>query len=362
MTLRAVIEAELAALGAGGVRPFDVHAHTGADIDGTTRTSAEHVAELEAIDARSVIFPLCVKTGYEAENRRVLEECSRTPERLTPFARLDPSAERVRSAAVDALAAGARGFKLHPRSEDFRLDHPGVDAILSVAAEARAPVLIHAGLGVGSFGQTILDAAERHPDCPIVLAHAAISDLCWLWKEVPAYPNLYFDTSWWNASDLIALFSLVPPGRILFGSDAPYMNLEVVLAITLRCARLAGLAPEAIEGVAGGQLDRLLAGERALDLGAAPGPPSVVPSPAAGRAVTALIAAGSARLSGGDPAQMFELARLAVGDGFALGESGAIVSDLLEEGAAVTQDAPWALAMAITLLLTPGVESAVAIA
>lgn len=359
MSLAAVIESELAVL-SGDARPFDVHAHTGADIDGTTRTSAEHLAELEMIDARSVIFPLCVKTGYAAENRRVLEECSRAPERLTPFARLDPNAEGVRSAAVEALASGARGFKLHPRSENFRLDHPGVDAILSIAAEARAPVLIHAGLGVGSFGETILDAAERHRDCPIVLAHAAISDLCWLWKEVSAHPNLYFDTSWWSASDLIALFSLVPPGRILFGSDAPYMDLEAVLAITLRCARFAGLAPEAIEAVAGAQLDRLLAGEAALDLGPIPTSPRATPTPAESRAAAALIAAGSAKLSGGDPTQTFELAHLAVGDGSGLGEPGTIVLDLLEEGAGMDQEALWALAMAIALLLTPGIESPVA--
>jgi predicted TIM-barrel fold metal-dependent hydrolase len=362
LILRETIGAELATLG-DRVTPFDAHAHTGADIDGTTRTSEEHLRELEAVGGRSLIFPLCVTTGYEAENRRVLEECSRAPERLTPFARLDPKAENVGFAAADALAAGARGFKLHPRSEDFRLDHPGVDAILSVAAEARAPVLIHAGLGVGSFGRTILTLlAERHPDCPIILAHAAISDLCWLWEEVPTYPNLFFDTSWWNASDLIALFSLVPPGRILFGSDAPYMDLEAVLAITLRCARFAGLPPEAIELVAGGQLENLLAGEPAAEGGPAPGPPQVAPSPLAGRVVTALIATGAAKLSGGDPAQMLEMARLAVGDGSALGESGSVVDELLEEGARVTQDAPWALAMAITLLATPGVESAVALA
>jgi hypothetical protein len=160
------------------------------------------------------------------------------------------------------------------RSESFRLDHPGVEEILAVAAEAGAPILIHAGLGVGSFGAAILELAERHPDAPIILAHAGISDLCWLWEEVPAHPNLFFDTSWWNASDLIALFSLVPPGRILFGSDAPYMDLEAVLAITLRCGRFAGLSPEAIELVAGGQLENLLAGEPAEDAGPAPGPPT----------------------------------------------------------------------------------------
>lgn len=258
MSLRTAIRGELSAL--GDVAPFDVHAHTGADVDGTTRGSEEHLGDLEAVGGRSVVFPLHVTTGYEAENRRVLAECALAPERLTPFARLDPKIEDVGAAAADALAAGAMGFKLHPRSEGFRLDHPGVDAIASVAAATRAPVLIHAGLGVGSFGPTITALAERHRECPIVLAHAAISDLSWLWEEVPAHPNLFFDTSWWNPGDLIALFSLVPPGRILFGSDAPYMDFELILAITLRCARFAGLSPEAIGLVAGGQLENLLAG------------------------------------------------------------------------------------------------------
>src|SRR6478609_2072054 len=90
LSIQATIRTELDALGAGGVRPFDVHAHTGADVDGTTRSSEEHLRDLDAIGGRSVIFPLCVTTGYPAENRRVVEECRRDPERLVPFARLDP--------------------------------------------------------------------------------------------------------------------------------------------------------------------------------------------------------------------------------------------------------------------------------
>jgi predicted TIM-barrel fold metal-dependent hydrolase len=361
LSARETIRDQIAALGPIETRPFDVHAHTGADVDGTTRTSEEHLRDLAAVGGRSAIFPLCVKSGYEAENRRVLEECRRAPDLLVPFARLDPHHDGA-AAAGAALAAGARGFKLHPRSEDFRLDHPGVDAILGVAAEARAPVVVHAGLGVGSFGPSLTALARRHPGCPIVLAHAAISDLSWLWEEVPAHPNLFFDTAWWNPSDLIALFSLVPPGRVLFGSDAPYMDVEAVLAIALRCARFAGLSPSAIELVAGGQLDRILAGEQPLDAGPAPGPPSAAPSPAANRAATALVAAGGARLSGGDPAQMLEMARLAVGsDSAGLGDSAASIRRLLEEGSIPTAESRWALALAFTLLLTPGVEAAVAL-
>lgn len=360
MSLREAIAAELAVLDAAGARPFDAHAHTGADIDGSARSSTEHVVDLAALGGRSVIFPFCVSDGYEKENRRVLEECRAAPDLLVPFARLDPKLDGVGTEAAEALAAGARGFKLHPRAEDFRLDHPGVLSIAGLAAEAGAPVLIHAGLGVGSFGPTILSLAERNRGCPIILAHAGISDLCWLWEELEHHPNLLFDTSWWNAADLIALFSLVPPGRILFGSDAPYMDFETVLAITLRCARFAGLGMEEIELVAGGRLDRLLAGELIVDAGPAPGPPRSSPPPLAGRAVTALMASGGARLSGGDPAQMFELARLAVGDGSVLGESGPAVLELLDE-AAVSPGVPWALAMAVALLLTPGVERPLAI-
>ena len=270
MSRHDAIRAELKDLGAEGIRPFDVHAHTGADIDGTTRSSADHVAELEAIDGRSVIFPLCVTSGYGEENRRVIKECRRDPERLVPFARLDPRVSGA-SDAAEALSIGARGVKLHPRSEDFRLDHPNVEATLGVAGEARAPVLIHAGLGVGSFGETLVNLAERHPDCPIVLAHAGVSDLAWLAPIVPEHPNLFFDTAWQVPADLLALFASVPPGRILYGSDAPYMDVELLLAITLRCARFTGLSEETIALVMGGQLETLLSGEEPIDAGPALG-------------------------------------------------------------------------------------------
>ncbi len=355
MSLHAVIDAELAAL--DGVAPFDCHAHTGADIDGSARSCGEHLDSLAPLGGRSVIFPFCVAGGYEPENRRVIEECRRHPAQLVPFARMDPRVTAPRDAA-DALAAGARGFKLHPRAEDFRLDDPGVEAICLVAAEARAPVLIHAGAGVGSFGETVTDLAARHPDCPLILAHAAVSDLAWLWRVAPDHPNFFFDTSWWNPSDLIALFTLIPPGQILFGSDEPYMDFGTVLAITLRCARFAGLPADAIELVAGGQLERLLAGEAAADVGPAPGPPATQPSPTESRLATLLAAAGGCMLGGGDPARMFELARAAIGvDGSAIpAGTEPLIAALIEE--ASSGEAPWAVAMALTLLVTPGVESA----
>jgi uncharacterized protein len=354
LSLRGPIEAELELL--GDVRPFDAHAHTGRDVDGSARTCRQQVEALARFEGRSVIFPLCVEGGYAEENRRVIDEGERHPE-LVPFARLDPRIASSAEASA-ALAACARGFKLHPRAEGFRLDHPGVEAIAAVAAAARAPVLVHAGAGVGSFGRTVVDLAARHRECPLILAHAGVSDLAWLWREVPEHPNLFFDTSWWNASDLLALFALVPPGRILFGSDEPYMDFETVLAITLRCARFSGLSPEAIELVMGAQLEGLLAGRPAEDAGPAPGPAVAAPSPTEARLVTLLTAAGGCALGGGDPSRLLELARAAIGrDGSALPGGLEPTFEALIESA-TTGEQPWALAIALAILLTPGVESA----
>lgn len=354
-----MIDDELSVL--GDIRLFDAHSHTGVDVDGTSRTCEEQVEALEAIGGgRAVVFPLAVDGGYEAENRRVIEECARHIEHLVPFARLDPRTITAQTAAA-ALVGGAKGFKLHPRAENFRLDDPGVETIAGVAAEARVPVLIHAGVGVGSFGETITDLAARHRGCPIILAHAAVSDLAWLWRVSPEHPNLFFDTSWWNASDLLALFALVPPGQILFGSDEPYMDFEAVLAITMRCARFAGLTPKAIESVAGGQLDRLLSGEASEDAGPAPGPPVAVPSPTESRLSTLIAAAGGCALGGGDASRLLELARAGIGsEGSALSiDAEPVMGALIEEAAAGSAESPWALAMALVLLATPGVESAV---
>ena len=341
------------------IRPFDTHAHTGADIDGTTRSSEEHVRDLEAVSGRSVVFPLCVTSGYEAENRRVIEECGRHPGRLVPFARLDPRVSGAGDAA-DVLAGGARGFKLHPRSEAFGLEHPNVEAIVAVAAEAKAPVLIHAGTGVGSFGSTIVELAASHRQCPIILAHAGVSDLSWLSPVVPDQPNLFFDTAWMVPADLLALFALVPPGRILYGSDAPYMDIDLLMAITLRCAHFTGLAPEAIALVMGGQLERLLAGEAPLDVGPAPGPAVTALTPGESRIVSLLSGAGGCMLGGGDPSQSLELAQLALADDPAsVNGHPSAIAEVIEECRSPSPDAIRALVLALTLAATPGLVSEV---
>ncbi|MHB1836395.1 MAG: amidohydrolase family protein, partial [Solirubrobacteraceae bacterium] len=109
------------------------------------------------------------------------------------------------------------------------------------------------------------------PGARLILAHAAVCDLSWIWRVAADHPNLMFDTSWWIPSDMLALFSLVPPGQILFASDAPYGNPLASATIQLRYALQAGLSAEQIRSIASEQSLRIAAGEPLRPAGPAVG-------------------------------------------------------------------------------------------
>jgi hypothetical protein len=171
-------------------------------------------------------------------------------------------------------------------------------------------MLVHAGRGIPALGEDTVRLTERFRQAKIILAHAAISDLAWLWRVLPSHPNLFIDTSWWNPVDIVALYTLSPPGQILWASDAPY-GVPLVSAVQgLRCAVQAGLTPEQVQGTAGGQLARIVAGEEPLDLGPPPGQPKPL-DPTLDR-VTSALAATIGRVFGqADASETLALARLA---------------------------------------------------
>ncbi|MFL5826247.1 MAG: amidohydrolase family protein [Thermoleophilaceae bacterium] len=257
-----------------GMRLFDVHTHTGhADPDEFHQSPEELLGVLAQVHGRAAVFTLHEPGGYSGPNERVLAEAAASGGKLVPFCRVDPHVDAV-AEARRCLDAGARGIKLHPRAERFTLDHPAVGDLFELAEERSVPIIVHAGRGIPALGRHTLEQAERHPGANVILAHAGICDLAWLWRHGEERTNLLYDSAWWTATDLIALFSLVPPGRILFGSDSPYATPLHGSILTLRCARHAGLSAQQLQAIMGGQLERLLAGEPLLDLGPAPMKPA----------------------------------------------------------------------------------------
>jgi len=301
---------------APGIEPFDIHTHTGwKDPDGFALTAPRLIEALELVDGRAAFFTLADPDGYRGANDRILAEAADSGGRLVPFLRLDPRDEPLVE-AERALAAGARGIKLHPRAENFRLADAALEPVFELADERRLPVIIHAGRGIPALGRDAVDVARRHPGARLILAHAGISDMAWIWREAADLPNLLFDTAWWTASDLLAMFAHIPPGQVLFGSDAPYGTPLHSEVMAVRCAFQAGLTPEQIRVVMGGQARRLVEGEDLIDLGPAPGPAAAQADLLLERAYTFLVSAVSRAMVGGSPDESLALTRLAceVGD------------------------------------------------
>jgi len=292
----------------------DAHTHTGCnDPDGITGTAEELLAGLDrAGHARAVTFPTMEPGGYPPHNDRVLEEAAASGGRLTAFCRVDPNAPGAVDEARRCLAAGARGIKLHPRSDDFQLPHPVVSDLVALADELGVPVLFHAGRGIPALGAEVNRLAHKHRNARLILAHAGISDLGLLTPVIDELPNVFFDTSWWQVSDLLSLYALVPPGQILYASDMPYGSGRVASFATMRCAREVGLSGEQIAGIAGEQIERLLRGEPPADYGPAPGRDVLGDRWLAGERIIAYGgAAAQLAFRGGDPTEPLSLARLA---------------------------------------------------
>ena len=251
--------------------------------------------------------------------------------RLVPSAGSIPTAmrwPRRGAASTPALAASS----CIPAPSSSRWTSPRSRTLVSLAEERRVPILIHAGRGIPAFGRDTLDLAERHPGAHLILAHAAVSDIAWLWRLMPEHPNLFIDTSWWNPADLIALFCLVPPGQILWASDSP-----------LRAAAQRRRVPPSLRAGSrprprGDRLDRRRPdrahpGRRGAGRRRAAAWPSRRARPSMERVCSHLLTAVGRAFAEGDPTESVALARLACdleGEHGAAGEEVIHLLDLAE--------------------------------
>jgi uncharacterized protein len=295
-----------------GVELFDAHTHLGQnDPDGMKQSPAELLEGLRLAGARGAfVFPMHEPDGYPAANDAVIRAAVESDGLLVPFCRVNPHEGAV-AEAERCLGAGARGIKLHPRAEEFTLDHPAVRDLCALADERVLPVLIHAGRGIPALGLHAVELAGEFPNARLILAHAGICDLSWIWRVAPEHPNLLFDTAWWMPADLQALFSLVPPGQILFASDAPYGSTALAPSFQLRSALQVGLSGEQIRSIASEQALRIAAGEALLPAGPAVGERERPPHVLLDRVAAFLQMAAIGTMRGGDPTEQLALARLA---------------------------------------------------
>ncbi|MFN8108873.1 MAG: amidohydrolase family protein [Thermoleophilia bacterium] len=159
-------------------------------------------------------------------------------------------------AGADARAAqaGARGLKLHPVAQRFRIDDPRVAECVADATERGWPVLIHAGFGARALAAPLRHLLDAVPRARLILAHGARGDARAVTAALAHHPGVWFDTSLAALPDLVDL----PPSRLLFGSDRPYGEHATALQLVALAAHVAGWSGADTAGVLGGNLRGLL--------------------------------------------------------------------------------------------------------
>jgi predicted TIM-barrel fold metal-dependent hydrolase len=237
-----------------GAELFDAHVHVGRDIDGFVAPYDELMSFLARYGVDRA-FAFCMdepdrEPAFRAANDRTLAAAERSGGVLIPFVRLDLAEEPIEE-ATRCLDLGARGIKLHPRSQGFLLNDERLAPVFALAAERRVPILIHGGRGLPPISDHLERLVDAYPQAQLIIAHGGIADLADLSEAFGGRAGVFFDTSVWSPIDLLDMFQRVSPEQVLYASDYPYGQQPGSFLITLRTARLSGLSDEQVRDLLG---------------------------------------------------------------------------------------------------------------
>ncbi len=208
---------------------WDLHLHLGRSRDGASfflpqvrKTLNEHQI------SRAVLFAIDeVDAGptYERSNDRVLK-ASASDSRLIPFARLSPrTGNRAVAELHRSIHSGARGVKLHPRSEKFS-SQEAEPLINEVEAEG-LPVFLHTSHEKNCGPREWEKIFKRHRRTSFVLFHGGKDSYEKTITVAARNRNVWVETStlsYWRSGLILRRLGA---SKVVFGSDLPYSHPAV---------------------------------------------------------------------------------------------------------------------------------------
>jgi len=256
------------------MRTIDFHTHLDEHWLGNPLLSQEEF--LAGMDKLRIGIS-CIFTvqGFYADSSRhndaLLARAERNPDRLIPFATVDPKEGK---AAVEEAARCLsnplfRGLKFHTWAQAFApsMVKETMVEILQCAARHEVPVLFHDGTPPYATTFQIAAVARLAPEATIVLGHAGLADYVYpAGQLIRALPNLYACCCGPFPGDLEYLVDAGGAHKVLFGSDFGLCEWQL-LAERLDNVLEADLAPDVVDKVLFENAERLLRlGERPLPL------------------------------------------------------------------------------------------------
>jgi predicted TIM-barrel fold metal-dependent hydrolase len=262
---------------------IDCHCHAGPG-DGltgpwdTTVHLGPHLARARAAGIGGTVFFAVFHSDYAVANRAVARIVADDRQHRMGFTFVHAERDRGR---IEALVAegverhGFRGIKVH--RHDARI----TGEVCEVARRYHLPVLYDV-MGETSMVELL---ATEFPDVDFIIPHLGSFADDWraqvaLIDPLERYPNIYTDSSGVRRFDLLLdAVRRAGPGKVLFGSDGPWLHPGV----ELHKVRMLGLAPSSSRLVLGENLLRLTSRARSRPRGrvAVALPGARVPAPSA---------------------------------------------------------------------------------
>lgn len=159
-----------------------------------------------------------------------------------------------------ALASGARLFKMHVQVGEFAPDDPLLAPAWAALEEARVPVVLHAGSaprpGTFTGSRPVRNVLTRNPALVLVVAHLGMSEYHEFADLAEEYDGVHLDTTM-AATDFSEQFAPLPPDyvprlgalrdRVVLGSDFP--NIPYPYAEQLSALARLGLGDDWMRAV-----------------------------------------------------------------------------------------------------------------
>lgn len=242
---------------------IDSHVHIGVGdgLTGPWDTSASlevywRRARAAGVDRAAIMPPLT--SDYPRANHDIVRLLRRYPDRLYGLCAVNPAAES--GAVADhvgraIVVGGCCGIKVHAHHARITRE------IAEVARRLGVPVLYDP---MGDLASVEM-VARSYPDVAWIIPH--LSSFADQWQtqlafidQLVRHPNVFADTSGVRYFDLLAdAARRVGPGKLLFGSDGPFLHP----AVELEKVKALGFGRAALRLVLGGNFLRLTATARA---------------------------------------------------------------------------------------------------
>jgi predicted TIM-barrel fold metal-dependent hydrolase len=211
------------------------------------RGLADIIKDMDAAGVdKACIVAMDLSTFYGVElvtNQDVAQMAAAYPDRLIPFASVDPSMGRV---AVDRLvhaveSLGCRGLKLVPPVQHFDFSDPKYHPLWEAALDLDILVWTHTAHqrahpdSDARLGHPMLvePVTLKYPDLKIVLGHCGFPWVWEAWSLVVRRPNVFLDISayanLYNHLPWDAYSKFEAEHKVLFATDYPLFGFKETL-------------------------------------------------------------------------------------------------------------------------------------